>query len=580
MHQGLINKDQVIKVMKLDRLGLEPMAGPIMKIARLDKLNQIYSAVEDTSEQECLKKIIHLLDIKLSLSGKGLQKIPQSGPFIAISNHPFGLLDGIILLHLITSIRPDFKVMANFLLGEIAPLRSLFIHVNPFQNGQDASNISGIKQILKHLNEGHPAGIFPAGEVSSFNIKQGGVTDREWQKSVLKIIQKTHVPVIPVYFQGINSALFQVLGLLHPALRTAAIPTEFFKKSHSEIKVHVGKPIHPREYSHIENTELLGRYLRARTYALKSGLDVDPFFRKESTSGELQEVTEPASPNEIAEELASIRPESLLFKQGNFEVYNAEAYKIPLVLRELGRLREETFRAVGEGTGKSSDIDEYDLYYRHLFVWDAKNQSIAGAYRLGIGNEIMLRYGRNGFYLHSLFKMKKPFRIFLPAAIELGRSFVKEEYQRQRLPLYLLWKGVSVILQRNPQIRYLIGPVSISNHYSSVSRSLMVAFIKKYYFDKNLGEMVKPRKKFRPARHQLDFEGLLAGINCNVNFLDKVIEDIEPRHTRLPVLLKKYIYQNARIIGFNVDPNFCHSLDGFMVLDLKNLPGFTLEKYF
>ncbi|RMG67545.1 MAG: GNAT family N-acetyltransferase, partial [Bacteroidetes bacterium] len=220
-----------------------------------------------------------------------------------------------------------------------------------------------------------------------------------------------------------------------------------------------------------------------------------------------------------------------------------------------------------------SDSDEYDLYYWHLFLWDQKASQLAGAYRLGPGDEIMARYGKRGFYLHSLFRMKAAFHPWLAQAVELGRSFVLPDYQRQRLPLFLLWKGIYTFLGRHTQYRYLLGPVSISNDYRPLSRSFIVAFIRRYYFDAELARLVRPRKAFRPARGQADPEALAEGVgNGDLRQADMVLDALEPAHARLPILLKKYIKQNARIIGFNVDPKFNQALDGLIIMDLKDLP--------
>ena len=194
---------------------------------------------------------------------------------------------------------------------------------------------------------------------------------------------------------------------------------------------------------------------------------------------------------------------------------------------------------------------------------------------MGLGREIMDMYGKKGFYLSSLFKIQKPFQPWLEKGVELGRSFVKNEYQRQRLPLYLLWKGIHTWLEQNPHYQYLLGPVSISNSYTQLSRDLIVALIKTYYYDEELATFISPKKQFRPKIKKVEVSSLVEGISGDLSIADRILAEIEPQHLRLPVLLKKYIKQNARIIGFNVDPKFSDSLDGLIVLDLKNVPDET-----
>ncbi|MDX2248329.1 MAG: GNAT family N-acyltransferase [Bacteroidia bacterium] len=566
MYQELISKTSFIKATGLDKFKLEPVAGPMMKMIRLDEINRIYRSLEQYEGRAFLDEFVKLLGIKLEIAGKGLEKIPAHGPFIVVSNHPFGILEEILLLQIITDYRPDFKVMTPSLLQQIERMQEYFV--------------SGINHVSEYLDEGHPVGIFPAGEVSSFRFDERRIADREWQKSAVKLIQKANVPVVPVYFQGTNSPLFHLMGLVHPTLRTATIPSELIRKKHTEIRVNVGKPILPKEVSQIEDTERFGRYLRARTYSLKSGMDVKPFFENNDLPANFRPVAEPTDPTLILAEINQLRETHILFTQNDMEVFCCQAENIPHILRELGRLREFTFRLVGEGTGKPLDIDEYDLYYRQLFIWDRKNEKIVGAYRLGMGPEIMTRYGKKGFYLHSLFKINNNFRPYMAKSIELGRSFVLPEYQKHRLPLFLLWKGISQVIAENKTIQYLIGPVSISNRYSLLSRSFIVAFIRKYHFDEGLAAWIIPRKKFRPKKEKSDIQHLMNGSTDDLKLADKVIEDMEPHHLKLPILLKKYIKQNARIISFNVDPHFNQCLDGFIFLDLKELPDTTLENYF
>ncbi|MEZ4948552.1 MAG: GNAT family N-acyltransferase [Saprospiraceae bacterium] len=255
----------------------------------------------------------------------------------------------------------------------------------------------------------------------------------------------------------------------------------------------------------------------------------------------------------------------------------AESRQIPNTLNEIGRLREFTFREVGEGTGKSKDLDEFDLYYLQLIIWDREAKRIAGGYRLGKGDEIFANLGIEGFYINSLFKIEEGFYPVIRQSIELGRSYIVPDYQRKRLPLFLLWRGILFFLLKNPHYKYLYGPLSISKYYSEVSKSLIVEFVKRYYFDHDLAQYLKPRKPFKVKTKKVDIGLLLQNIPPELNALDNFIEDIEPGHFRIPVLLKQYAKQNAKFISFNVDPNFSDVLDGFMILDLKSLPLSTIE---
>ncbi len=282
-----------------------------------------------------------------------------------------------------------------------------------------------------------------------------------------------------------------------------------------------------------------------------------------------------AVPAEVLDyEIQKIRKEHFLFQASSFQVFCAPAQDIPVILTELGRLRELTFRKIGEGTNKRMDLDEFDLHYFHLFIWDEEAKKIVGAYRLGKGMELFSEFGIHGFYTRTLFKMKKRFVPFLQQSIELGRSFIVPEYQRKAMPLFLLWKGILHFLLSNPEYRYLLGPVSISNRFSNFSKSIMVGFIQQHYFNHDLAKYVRPRKRFSPAPVTHADMDILFETADDIDMLDRLISDIEGDY-RMPVLLRRYLQLNGRIIGFNIDPKFNECLDGLLLLDLYDVP---LEK--
>lgn len=577
----LVSKAEFARATQLERLGMTGMVTPLMRLTGLSKINEIYAQIHESHGMDFINAFIEQMEIEVIWEGLGLDKIPKEGPFITVANHPYGAWDGLLLIQMMAKQRPDFKVMANFLLQQVDPIKDFFIPVNPMEDqGITHSSLGGVKRSLQHLEAGHPLGLFPAGEVSSFQSRTRTVTDRVWQRQVVKLIEKAEVPVIPIHFQGANSPLFHLMGMIHPALRTARIPKETLNKKRTTIHAKVGSPITVREQQRVDGVDRLSRYLRARVYSLGSGLEVERFFKgRISLSRKEAPLADPISKEAVMAEIDQLHPEQKICSQMEFDIYLAAAPQIPGILKELGRLRELTFREVGEGTGQSCDLDEYDLYYLHLFLFDREAKQIAGAYRLGKGDEIMLKFGKKGFYTNSLFRMKDGMDSILNQSVELGRSFILKDYQKKRLSLYLLWKGIHTYLMSQSQYRYLIGPVTISNDYSTFSKSLIVTLIEKYFFDHDLAEHVEPRKRFKPNLKRIDPDDLLATMANpgDLKQVDKILEDIEPEHFKLPILLKKYIKQNARIIAFNVDPSFNNALDGLMVLDLKELPDATHE---
>lgn len=577
----LITKEDFIAATRLGRFKLESLADLLMEVIRVNKINSMYAELSrDKKGMAFIDTVLEALQLSFEVEEDDLKNIPDEGGFITVSNHPYGGIDGMILLRIVADQRPDYKVMANFLLERIEPLKEYFLPVNPFEDERELrSSLAGIKKALSHLQQGHPMGLFPAGEVSSFDLGKKAITDKEWQPSALRFIQKSGVPVVPIYFQGSNSLLFNLLGIIHPKLRTAKLPSELLNKKQSVVKVRIGKPIAAEELAAFDDVQRMGRFLRAKTYALSSAIEVKKFFsypripRLKSP----EEIVPTAGLDNIRQELQSIREDCHLFTQKQFEAYIAPASRIPTIMHEIGRLREITFREVGEGTNRKIDLDEFDLYYHHLFLWDKEEEKLVGGYRLGKGGVIMSRYGMKGFYTLTLFKMDRQMEPIMEQAIELGRSFIVKEYQTKLLPLFLLWKGILHFLIRNPEYRYLIGPVSISNRYSEVSKSLLIEFIKRNYYNDAMAQHVHPRKPFKPKVKKVDLEILLEKSGDDLNKLDKYIEDIETSHHGIPILLKKYIKQNARIIAFNVDPLFENSLDGLIILDLEDVPPETIE---
>ncbi len=579
---NLIESNDILKASKLDRfggnLGGSLVAKLVMYIMRLDKINKLYSDVYDENREAFLDHLIEALGVTIEVNEEDLQKIPREGGFITISNHPFGGLDGIILIKILSKIRPEYKVMANFLLKKIEPIKDCFLGVNPFESRKDVSSTGGLKEALRHLSEGKPLGLFPAGEVSAYKADSNSIEDREWSASVLKLIRKANVPVIPVYFKGSNSMLFQLLGLIHPMLRTVKLPSELLNKKNRVIKLRIGSPISTEVQNSFADIMQYGKFLRAKTYLLGSSLEVKKFFLKSQKAEKKAEPIAPETAVEILQrEISNITEDYFLFSMKNYSVFCAPTLKIPNILNEIGRLREVTFRAVGEGTNRSIDLDEFDLYYYHLFIWDDEEKRIVGAYRVGKGKDIIDRYGVKGFYINTLFKIRKEMLPVLYESIELGRSFIVEQYQRKPLPLFMLWKGILYFLIKNPEYRYLIGPVTISGKYSDVSKELIMKFIIRNHWDAELARCITPRCKYRVETNDPDVDVMVEASGNNIAALDKLIGDIEPSSDKLPILLKKYISLNGRIVGFNIDPKFNMCLDGLLILDLFEVPMNTIE---
>ena len=575
----LIEPEDIIKAAKLNKFYGASTAKILMLLLRINKVNKLYSEVSNFEGPEFIEKLIKKLRINYEFSEEELSRIPKTGPFITVSNHPYGGIDGMLMVKIISQVRDDYKAMANFLLQKLDPVKDYILPVNPFEDRKDAkSSLAGIKSSLQHLKEGKSMGIFPAGEVSSYSVHYVGISDKQWNESAIRMIKMAKVPVVPIYFSGTNSRLFHLLGLIHPTLRTARLPSELFNKKKKTIKIRIGNPISIKEQSEFKDISRYGRFLRAKTYALGSAIEVQKFFRSDSPrASRIEEIAPAVTSERIELEIKQLKDQYLLFESNEFKVFCTPSINIPSIMTELGRLREKTFRMVGEGTNRSIDIDEYDLYYHQLFVWDDVEKKIVGAYRVGKGREIMNQYGVKGFYLQSLFRFSSKFHSVMEESLELGRSFIVEEYQRKPLPLFLLWKGILYFLIKNPDYRYLIGPVSISNQFSKFSKGMIIKYILLNHYNHDFAKMVKPRKKFVVDESQdLDTDIIMEAAS-DLNKFDRFIKDVETSGFTMPVLLKKYLKQNGKIIGFNIDPKFNNALDGLLIMDLFDVPVDTIS---
>ena len=574
----LVESEEFKKAAGLNTFGGTGVANLLMSILKINKVNNVYSQISSLKGQEFLDALLKKLEIKYEMNPEELKRIPKDGPFIIISNHPYGGIDGLILVKIVQEVRKDYKMMANFLLRRIEPIKDYVIPVDPFEGkSQVAGSVAGIKNALLHIKEEKCMGIFPAGEVSTYyNTESPGVADKQWSESILKFIKKAQVPVIPVYFSGTNSKLFHILGLIHPMLRTIKLPSELFNKKNKIVKLRIGFPISVNEQNEFTDISRYGRFLRLKTYALGSSIEVKKFFNYRLKSAAKPEpIIQPVTPELIQSEVESLMQSYLLFKSKNYCVICAPSVEMPNIMTEIGRLREVTFREVGEGTNRKIDIDEFDLYYNQLFIWDEDEKVIVGAYRAGKGKEILDRYGIKGVYIQSLFKIDHGFLPILSQSIELGRSFIVKEYQKKPMPLFLLWKGILYFLIKNPEYRYLIGPVSISSKFSNYSKGVIVNFMKANYYDSEFARFITPRNQLKVPVSKEDTDVIFEKSN-DISKLDKFIQDIEPDDFRMPVLLKKYIKLNGKIIGFNVDPKFNNALDGLLILDLFQVPIDTI----
>ncbi len=582
MYMPILTESDISRSLHLQKFGAAgtSLTKAMMRLLRIDQLNMMYDKHCHLEGLAFVDAILSALNITVDISDVDLKRLPKSGPFIVVSNHPLGGVDGLIMLKIMLTYHPESKIMANYLLEMIEPLKSYICAVNPFETNKNAkSSLSGIRAAFSHLDKGLPLGIFPAGEVSTLQNKMvWQIEDKPWDISAIKFIKKAQVPVIPMYFHARNSDLFYIVSAMNQYLRTAKLPSEVFNSAHKKITVRIGKAIPVSHQNIITDIRIYSDIIRTKCYHLGHVFRRKKVFdiKKLRVKRKVVPILPGTSGLSLIREVEELRlTNKSVFENDMYELFFTKLDHAPAIKTEIGRLREISFREVGEGTGLALDLDKYDKYYHHLILFDKGNGQIVGAYRIGMGREIMAEHGMNGFYLSSLFYMSGPMRNFFNNAIEIGRAFVTKEYQQRPMPLFLLWKGICAVTKLHPEYKYIIGAASISSHYSPFSRSLLVQYLTKYHFDNELALYVAPKRAFNGIMKLKVAEILNDPSHQCVKAIDQLIEDVEPNGLKMPILIKKYLMQSARLLSFNVDADFNDAIDGLMYIEINNI---NLEK--
>jgi putative hemolysin len=553
-----------------------PVVPAFNKLLGFDGVLRLYRELRDMPEGRPLPELlIGRLKVDCRIGPEDRRRIPAEGPVVAVSNHPYGLLDAALLAAWLPTIRPDVKFLGNYVLGAIPEIRERLIVVDPMREGAGrAVSVAGLKAAIEFVRGGGMLVVFPAGEVSHLRLRNGRIEDREWHSSVGGIIRRTGAAALPIHVSGANSILFQLAGLVHPMLRTAMLPRELLNKERKSVTIRVGSPVPAAKLVALGSDEERASYLRWRTYLLGSRSDFKPrtslpFVRSRSWKAPIAAAQDSGA---LRREVASLGAARMLIESGDLESFLAPANEIPTVLAEIGRLREISFRAVGEGTGRAADLDRFDRHYLHLFLWNRKAAEVVGAYRIAQTDVVRNHLGRDGLYTATLFRYSDELLDRMGPALELGRSFIRPEYQTQFGPLLTLWKGIGRFIAMRPEYRVLFGPVSISNSYPPACRQLMVSFLSKYLSLSDWTSLVRAR---RPPR------GVSPGTPTGLDLDDlcSLVEDIDREKPGIPVLLRQYLKLGGKLLGFNVDREFGDALDGLIVVDLMQTDPKILGRY-
>ncbi|MFH1730369.1 MAG: lysophospholipid acyltransferase family protein [Planctomycetota bacterium] len=563
---------------KLGPKFLSLVGRPFERLLRFERPRGFYI---DTPAGDAREESLVVLNVALEVSEDDLARIPAGGPAVAVCNHPFGGIEALILGTVLRSVREDVKVVAGPLLERMSANNESFIRADPF--GRSAPSKKLAEECTRWVGNGGLLAVHPAADVPDIDLKHRVVADPRWRESVARFIREAGAPVLPIFISGCNEALFHIVGLVQYRLSSAVEPGELFNRQRKDLQVRVGSIVPVDKLGSFESDTDLIAYLRMRTYILdgrsSGGGGSEKAGAQRGDRDTLDEIAPPRDPEQIEREVQSLPPEQTLAETGGLVAILADAPQIPNVMHEIGRLREVTFREVGEGTGKSLDLDRFDEYYKHLLVWNTVKGELVGAYRLGLTDEILARFGKDGLYTSTLFEFKSEMLEKINPAVELGRSFVRAEYQRSYAPLMLLWKGIGEFAVRNPGYKLLFGPVSINKDYNSTSRQLMMWFLKENNYMQGLAELVQARTPVETAAIRgLDGAGA-GGLPGSIEEVSALVSEIESDQKGVPILLRQYLRLGGKLLGCNIDPEFSNVLDALLLVDLMETDRKILVRY-
>jgi putative hemolysin len=518
----------------------------------------------------------------LRVNATDQQRIPSSGPVLVIVNQPDNVLAVAILTALLTKVRPDVRVLTNFLLNDVPEIAQHCFTGGTWRPDRLASARERVlHEACSWLRQGGALVLFPPQSASNWKPRSAKTATADWNDTTMRLIRRASVSALPVHLPANLNLRF--LNMIHPS-RSSAFPwRSFLRQEKKGIEIRVGSKISAQSIDAIQSDRDAIDYLRWRTSLLSRRHQPDaswPSTLRSRFAAKMQEpVVDAANPDLFTAELARLSADRCLAQSGDFAVFTASAREIPHLLQEVGRLREITFRRVGEGTGKPLDLDPFDDYYWHLLLWNNKTRELVGAYRAGSTAEILPQRGIFGLYTSTLFRYDEAFFRTLGPALECGRSFVRPEYQRQHAPLLLLWKGIARLVSMRLEFPVLFGAVSISNDYNPSSRELICRYFESRMRDDELAAWIAPRRPFRPR--------LLGGCDCRglsqilrgLDDLSHPITDLESDGKGLPILLRQYVKIGGRMLAFNVDRKFSNVLDGLVLVDLRRTEAAVLDHY-
>lgn len=568
----MLNVEQILatKYPRIFNDNFHLLSRPLVGIFRLlfheREINQFLDRHRDLHGFSFLEQVLDHFSFSYAISNRDKQNIPASGRTIIVANHPLGALDALALIQLVSEIRPDVKVVANDLLSHLEPLRSIIL---PVDNLNGATQKEQIKAIQQALEEEHAVIFFPAGEVS--RISPNGVRDSKWNSGFLRFARRTNSAILPVYIKARNSSLFYGTSLIYKPLAALLLVQEMFNQHARTIQIRVGEVI-PYDSLWRSNIDLQTQVKMVKKHVYRVAKGKNGVFNTERA------IAHPQSRQQIKAELK--QAQELGATRDDKKIYLVDFATDSAIMKEIGRLRELSFRKVGEGSGLQRDLDHYDRSYRHIVLWDNDQLEIVGSYRIGEVNNILSDNGLDGLYTHTLFDLGGDFRPLLNNALELGRSFVQPRYWGSRALDYL-WQGIGAYIRANPPIERMYGPVSISQSYPKPARDLLIHFYSQYYGNPEI--QVRARRPYLLDRAALDeCRAIIPGNDIQEEFAS-MREYLHSFGLTVPTLFKQYteVFSEGGVhfLSFNLDPDFSNCIDGLICTDLSFIKPAKYKRY-
>ncbi len=536
----------------------------IKRISGSYKAQKVYQSWKTVDINEFLTTYRKYSHIKHRISEAHIQRIPSEKALLVLANHPTGIPDGLLILESILQKRKDVKLITDIDTYTQEPLIPYTIGIQNDQNlAAKEFNKAALKSALDYLNEGHCIVLFSNSEVLMNKRLYRSDKISFWDETARAIIEAYSGYIIPWGIRGRNSALFYQLSKINPKIKAHLLPRESLKRRLRPIESVIGKPFKATESNSFLDLELKIRLMSRKKPKFQWAKSKESFLRKK-----LKPIDEPIQIDLLRQEISQLEPE--IASKGANKIYLSPPGQSPSLLNEIGRLREITFRQVGEGTGKSRDLDGFDLDFYHLILWDSDSECIAGAYRLGMGPEL---HSHNNYQslLYDFYKRNPQTENILAQSLLMGRAFVIPQYQQKPFPLFLLWQGILSVVKSRPEIKYIIGQTSLPNSYQYESKLLITEFLWRHFSDPEIRKYFSPFHELKLRSNPLISRWVELSQSQDIKRMDKIIECIEPNGAKTPMLFKRYIEQKARCIGINVDPDFQNSIDILMLTKVEDL---------